>query len=80
MDKTLNSLMPTPATALASYAIAPGSARHGSAPHGSDVQGTGLPFAARVRVTHAAVDSDWSLGFDARSSELLGPVPRGAPV
>ena len=83
MDTTSQHAMQTPATGLASsraeqYAARTVVASDSDAPRTS-VRGTGLPFAVRP-VVHAVKHRAWVAGFGARSTDLLGPVPRGAPV
>ena len=76
MDATLKTRMQPQATGLASYVA---EERAATAPT-SAAQGTGLPFAATSLATHAPVGSVMVAGLGARSTDLPGPGPRGAPV
>ena len=74
MDATLKTR--PQATGLAPYVA---EERAATAPT-SAAQGTAVPFAATSLATHAPIGTVMVAGLGARSTDLPGPGPRGAPV
>ena len=69
-----------PATGLASNVAAYVAEERAVTAPNPAAQGTAVPFAATSLATHAPIGSVMVAGLGARSTDLPGPGPRGAPV